>query len=226
MTVSGVIVDVILFCLLAGSAILGYRKGLAQVMFSICSTIVAIILVFILYGPVTNYIVHNTKVSQTLENSLEEKFEELFQKEEHELAEQWKEKDNISSILEIFVGDEVEHLVEDTKDTAIQYISAEITRKIVSVVVFFGLFTVIRLLLLFLKNYVDLLTSLPIIRTLNRSGGMIYGIIKGFLIIYMIFAIISLILPIIDNTVMITAIENAMIGSKMFHHNIILNIIF
>ena len=129
-------------------------------------------------------------------------------------------------ILKVFIGDEMGDLVHETTDSMLEYLSIQVSHKIISVIVFFALFSIIRLVLYVLRNYVELVANLPIIRMFNGSGGMIYGVIKGFLLIYVIFAILSLILPIVGNTIIISAIQNAPIGSKMFEHNIILNLIF
>lgn len=223
---SGIIVDIILFFIIAGNAVLGYRRGLAGVIFNICSTIVAIVLVLIFYKPTTNYVMNHTKLAENTQNVFEEKLQYLFEKENVGNTEQLQKNDDITNLFNVFIGDEMGSIIQETTDSVTQYLSQQITYKIISVLVFFVLFAVIRLLLYVLKNYVELVANLPIIRVLNGSGGMIYGIIKGFLVIYGLFAILSLLLPIIGNNIIITAIQSALIGSKMFNHNIILNLIF
>ncbi len=226
LSLSGIIVDIILFIIIVGNAVWGYKRGIAHVVFNICSSLIAIILVFILYKPVTNYIVNQTKIGQNLENACEEKLQVLFEKDDVETTEQLQESESMNGILKIFVGDEITDMVEETKESLLTYLSIQIAHKIVSVIVFFALFTIVRIALYLLKSYIDLLANLPIIRIFNKSGGMIYGTIKGFLIIYAVFAIISLILPMNNNAVIATAIQDSLIGSKMFNHNIILNLIF
>lgn len=224
-SISGIIVDIILFFIIAGNAVMGYRRGLARVIFNICSTIIAIILVLILYRPVTNYVLNNTQASQKLENIFEENLKYLFSKGSSEVSDK-VEDNNISSMLNVFIGDEMGNLIQETTDSVAKYLSVQLSHKVISVFVFFALFAIIRLLLYIVKNYIELVANLPIVRVFNGSGGMIYGIIRGFLIIYTTFAIISVFIPIIGNTIIITAIQNAPIGSKMFNNNIILNLIF
>ena len=62
---------------------------------------------------------------------------------------------------------------------------------------FLILFMLSRFLLLFIKFAAELVANLPIIKMFNKSGGLIYGIVKGFLMVYLILAIFSLISPII-----------------------------
>ena len=128
--------------------------------------------------------------------------------------------------IDIFLGEEVGQMIETASGDLVASVSNEISYKIISGVVFLVLFAVIRLALYVLKNYVDFLANLPFIRLINSSGGMIYGVIKGFLLVYVILAIISLMMPMISDTIVIQAINEAFIGSKMFKFNIILNVIF
>lgn len=224
--ISGIIVDIILFFIIAGNAVLGYKRGLVRVIFNICSSVVAIIFVLILYKPTTNYIINNTTASQKLESVFAENLQYLFEKDNVENAEQVQNSEEMSNILNVFIGDEMGDLINETKDSVVQYVSMQISHKVISVIVFFALFAIIRLLLYVLRSYIEMVANLPIIRVVNGSGGMIYGILKGFLIIYVFFAIISLIMPTITETGFITVIQNAPIGGKMFNNNVILNLIF
>lgn len=223
---SGIIVDIILFLIVAGNAVFGYKKGLAGVIFNICSTIVAIILVFILYKPATNYIINHTKTAEKLEAIFEEKLQGVFENKNRETTEQLPENSNINSMIEIFIGENTENRIEDATDNIINDVAVQISHKIISVMVFFMLFTAIRLGLYVLRNSVEWIANLPIIGTINHSGGMIYGVIKGFLVVYILLAILSVILPVVNSTSLIAMIQSAPIGSKMFQNNIILNVIF
>ncbi len=223
MTVLGIVVDVILFIIIEGNAVAGYKMGITRVIFNIFSSLIAIILVFILYKPVSNYIFENTKMAQNLENAIVENLSGLLENEE-KTAETTNEKAN--NMLAMFLEKDINEMVQNTTDSIVANASRQIAYKIVSGAVFLILFAVIRLALYLLKNYADFLANLPFIRVINSSGGMIYGVIKGFLLVYVVFAIISFMMPMIGDTVIVQAINEAWIGSKMFQSNIILNVIF
>lgn len=235
----GIIVDVILFIILAGNAVAGYKMGLAKVVFNILSTIVAIILVFILYRPVSNYVFNNTQMAQNLKSTLTENLGGLLIQEN--MVPQ-KEDNSMNDILNVFMGEDmnqmienatnvsigenVNQMVQNTTEDMVAKVSGEIAYKIVSAVVFLGLFAIIRVLLSILKNSVDFLANLPFIRVINRSGGMVYGVVKGFLLVYVILAVLSLMAPMISDTVVLQAVDQSWVASKMFYHNILLNVIF
>ncbi len=239
----GIIVDVILFIILAGNAVAGYKMGLAKVVFNILSTIVAIILVFILYRPVSNYVFNNTQMAQSLKSTLTENLSGLLIKETNESMMMQKEDDNaMNDILSVFMGEDmnrmienatnvsigenVNQMVQNTTEDMVAKVSGEIAYKIVSAIVFLGLFAIIRVLLSILRNSVDFLANLPFIRVINSSGGMVYGVVKGFLLVYVILAVLSLMAPMISDTVVLQAVDQSWVASKMFYHNILLNVIF
>ena len=227
MTILGIIVDVILFLVIAGNAVAGYKMGLTRVVFNIFSSLIAIILVFILYKPISNYIYHNTKIGQNIEITIQEKLSGfLIEKTKEQNGAAMQKENTKNDTIDIFLGEEVGQMIETASGDLVASVSNEISYKIISGVVFLVLFAVIRLALYVLKNYVDFLANLPFIRLINSSGGMIYGVIKGFLLVYVILAIISLMMPMISDTIVIQAINEAFIGSKMFKSNIILNVIF
>ena len=164
---AGIVVDIILFFIVAGNAAIGYRRGLARVVFNICSSFVAIILVFILYKPTTNFVINNTKLSQKMEMAFQENLQYLFRTNEKQTSEK---NNNLINALNVFIGDEMGNLIQDTTDSVVKYASVQISHKIISVVVFFALFAIIRLALYTLRNYVELIGDLPIIRVFNGSG--------------------------------------------------------
>ena len=227
MSSGGIIVDVILFIIILGNAVLCYRKGLVGLVFSVCSSIIAIVLVFLLYKPATTLIIQYTPIDDNLKSAIEEKLADVFETGTEQVTQEVAPKDEKTNrLMEIFVGDQISSIINNTKGNMVEYVSMEITEKIVGILAFLILFVVIKLVLFVAKVYIEAIADLPIIKTLNHSGGMVYGVVRGFFICYVIFAIISLLMPVIDGTAVSTAIENSFIGARMFNNNILLNLIF
>ena len=73
----GIVIDIVVIAILVLNIIIGYKKGLINVVFNILAFFIAIIITFILYKPVSNFIINNTeiddKIKQTIiENSKKE----------------------------------------------------------------------------------------------------------------------------------------------------------
>ena len=88
------------------------------------------------------------------------------------------------------------------------------------------LFVITRLLLLLAKTLLEAVSELPIIKQFNEAGGIIYGVIRGILLIYVILAIISLILPMIEKNEILNAINSTIITKILYNNNLILMIFF
>ena len=225
-TIGGIIIDVMILILIIGNASMGYRKGLVRVAFKLLSSIIAFILVMILYKPTTNFIMNNTSIPNSIETTIAEKVEILFQNGATQAVQQMPEENSMMSMLKVFIGNDIGNVVEQATTDIVQTVTHEITYKIISTVVFFALFAVVRLILYVLRGYMEWIADLPILDVINATGGMIYGVVRGFFIVYIGLAIVSLFMPIFGDTVILSAIESALIGSKMFNNNILLNVIF
>ena len=234
LSVNGILVDIVLIIILMGNSAIGYRKGLIKIAFNLLSSIIAIIFVFVFCKPTTNYIMDHTQIPNSIESAISEKVEIIVQNGVAQAENQIQgqvDKDvqnsaDIMNILKIFIGDELGTIMQQASNNIVQTLSHEITYKIISIVVFFGLFAIIRLLLFILRGYMEWVADLPFLDIINSAGGMIYGVISGIFLIYMVLAIISLLMPVYGNTSIVIAIQESILGSRMFNNNILLGMIF
>lgn len=219
----GILVDLVIISILISNIFLGYRKGLVAVIFKIIAFIISLAVVFILYKPVANSIMKNTLLDEKLETAIEENLLGTTLKDGQLLkVEDTNVSEGVVNVINSFV---TEALNEKAVD-AVEYASSSLSAMIIKTGTFFVLYIVTRFLLLFVRFAVELLANLPIIKTFNKSGGLIYGVIKGFLIAYAMLAVFSLISPLISDVGIIKAIDDSIIGSRMYNNNMILNLIF
>lgn len=222
----GIIVDLVLLIIIVGNIIIGYKQGLVKILFNMFSSIIAIIFVFILYKPTTNFIMSYTHIPNSVETAISDKVQILLQNGIESQTNEISEGSSMMGILKSYIGDEMGTMVEQTTENIAKTLSHEITYKIISVFSFIILFAIIRLFLFALRNYIIWVAELPLINVLNGFGGVIYGVIKGVLLVYVGLAVVSLLLPIYGDTSIVTAIRASHLGSIMFNNNILLNLIF
>lgn len=215
-------IDLILIGLIALSTFLGYKKGLIGVAFKILSFIIAIVITLILYRPIANYIVNNTSIAKTIENAITEKLSST-QIEEGKINEQ---STDLPNIIVNYINGEITNTVNKTKDAVVQTVSKELTISAINLIVMVVLFVITRLLLLLAKTLLEAVSELPIIKQFNEAGGIIYGIARGILLIYVILALISLVLPMIGKNEILNAINSTIITKILYNNNLILMIFF
>ena len=118
-----------------------------------------------------------------------------------------------------------EEAKKEGSENITRYVSDEISYIVVSAIVILGIFIFARVVSLLLKFVLEVIVSLPIFGTVNKIGGIAYGVIRAFLIVYIVLAIISLLSPTLANTEIISMIKSSHIGSIFYNDNVILNFI-
>lgn len=221
----GILVDLVIVSIIISNTFWGYRKGLVSVVFKIITFLVSLIIVFVLYKPVSESIIKNTELDEKLAIALADNLTGATIKEDSNevfVAEESTVSKGMEELIQSFVN---EALNESPLDP-VAYVSEKVSVFMIQTGTFLVLFMLSRFILLFVRFAAELIANLPIIKMFNKSGGLIYGVLKGFFIVYLILAIFSLISPIIYEFGIIQAIQDSALGRGMFDNNLILNIFF
>ena len=116
--------------------------------------------------------------------------------------------------------------VNEAKEVAIENTAQSVTNLIVNAGVWIAVFIIARILLIFIRFITALIAKLPVIKQFDKLGGILYGILEAFVILYVLLAIISFIAPMINNAEFIDALNKSFIGSMLYNNNILLKILF
>lgn len=213
----GIILDIILLIIMLLSLFFGYKKGLIGVAFNLCAFFVALIVTWILYMPITNLVIDNTEFDDSIKNMIVEKG--VIKAQENEV----KEEENI---VNKYVQQYVTTPVTNTTNDVIEETAKVVSEKVVAIGVAIVLFIVIRIALILLKFVAETIAKLPIIKQFNKAGGLIYGAIRGMVIIYIVLAIMFLVMSINNSGMIANIINSSLISRYLYENNLILNIIF
>lgn len=211
----GIVLDLILLATLALSIFFGYKKGLIGVAFNLCAFLVAIIVTWILYNPVTNIVINNTEIDDGIKNAIIEKG---VIKQDEKKQEENKVNEYIGQYITTPITDATNNVVEETAKV--------ISEKIVAIGVAIVLFIVVRIALILLKFVAEAIAKLPIIKQCNKAGGLVYGAIRGMFVIYTFLAILFLVMSVNNSGTIANMINSSIISKVLYENNLILNIIF
>ena len=201
-----VIIAIILFCLYSG-----YKKGFIGLAFSIVSFIVAILIALILFVPISSFVIDNTEFDDNIRNAIVNNFNT---EEETENGE--------SNFITSYINEQI----DEAKGKTLDVVSTEISELCIKGIVFIALFIVARIVLIFVKAIANLIAKLPILSQFNKLGGIIFGLLKGFVITYGILAILLLVSPMFNEAKFFKELNNSFIGGMMYNNNIIVKMIF
>jgi uncharacterized membrane protein required for colicin V production len=233
-----IIVDLIILAIFAICLGLGFKKGLTGSLLKIISFILALVIAFLLFKPVSNFIVDHTNWDETLEQAIrqtliEENSQENNQEENIEIQngegkeaqignEEKVKKQSMSEVMIDYINETIENAGTEAKNTIVDATARNVAVTIINVGVLIVLFVVSRIILVFIKGLTQLITKLPIIKQFDKLGGILYGLLEAFIIIYVILAILSFVSPMISQTGILQAIENSFLGSIMYNNNLLL----
>ena len=212
----GIILDVIIVAIIALNVYLCYKKGLVNLAVGLIAVVAAIILSVLFYKPVTNFIVENTGFDEALGNTIIEL-----------LVPEGVDPSQVKfvGILSYFQT-EVENAVNGTDNNVVYNTAGVMAQKIIGLIVFIGIFTIVRVALFALTFVADAITSLPILKQLDDVGGILYGLIKALLIIYLVLTIVSLIVSFTASTAISDVITSSYITKFFYNNNVLLNLVF
>lgn len=196
------LIDLILIAIIALFTFIGYKKGLIKVAFSLVSFILAIVVSVILYKPVSNFIINYTPIDDNIEATISERLESPDTTD--------VETENI-----------VSNYYNNIKNASTSVIADGISKTIINIACMIIVFVIAKIILLFFRFAGDLIAKLPLIKQFNSAGGFIYGLLKGFIIIYLLLALIAIISPVVDINNIISIINSSIITNIMYNNNII-----
>ena len=87
-------------------------------------------------------------------------------------------------------------MIENAKTEATNSIANQISEKISVLVInlctWLIILVITKLILLLFKTVLNAIANLPFLKQINKTGGLIFGFLKGLLIIYVVLAILFL----------------------------------
>lgn len=217
--------DILVACVFVISVLAGLRKGFTLLVFNLIAWLVTIILVLTLCKPVTNMVYEKTEIdeffAEHIESTIGDFIEEQLENSEHINT----GKTNIARPI----ADKINGYIDETKENSVNHISSYIAEKlayvVVSALVVIVLCIVIRIAAIFLKAILWFITELPFIHAIDKVGGIAYGILRAYIIVYLILGVLSLLSPLIANTGIIACINNSKVCSYFYNNNVFLKIL-
>lgn len=215
----GIIVDLIIIGIILLFIGVGLKKGLAGSLIKLLSFAIALIVAVALYKPVSNAIMKNTQIDENIEQAIIATF---GSEENSSEAGQTEMPNNIVENI----NKEIKNATNEARNQIVENTSKNISNTIINIGSGLGIYIIARFILFIIGIFVNQVTNLPILKQVDKIGGIAYGAIEGIAIVYVILAIISLFAVVQPENVIVEGILKSSIGSMLYNNNLILNILF
>lgn len=212
MVLMGIFADIIIVAILALNIIMGYKKGLVNVVFNIFAFLIAIVVTFMVYKPISEIIIKNTDIYDNIKSAIIKN---------NEVSQEKNNKEN--SNIQKYIQDTIQDTTEEAKAHAMEIASENIAIKVVEIITGIIIFILTRIILIVLRFLTETIASLPLIKQLNEVGGIFYGFARGLIIIYVILTILFFVISINENGKVANIINSSYITKFLYDNNIIVN---
>ena len=207
----GILVDIIVIAIIALSVFLGYRKGLIALAIKLFAVIIALVATLILYKPISALIINNTSLDETIQNAIIDKVETNNQD-----TEQNNENTNSTE-----PETTVETIANQAKEEILPETAKELSINIINIGVILILYFAIKIALHFVTAIANIIAKIPIIKQFNKLVGIIYVLLRGLLLIYVILIIVSFAGQINPENQLHKYINESLLTKEKYENNII-----
>ena len=174
----------------------GYRKGFFKSAASAIGIVLAVLLTAILYPGVNKLLCQYTVLDDVIEQKIIEKFElpeetkTATRNEEIDTIENLDLPDNAKGWL--IANCNGETFLESGVDNVCSYIAKSLTAMVMRGISYVLTLLVLLLLLHILIMVLDVANYIPIVKSINKAGGAIFGAGQGILIVWIFMGIVTL----------------------------------
>ena len=166
-------------------ALRGWRRGLIMTVFSMFATVIAIAISAQL----------SPQLSRTWQNTafyeiVSERVEMTLFKGQDSQNDGEEGEDNRGVINSLPLPDVVQNVLASNDDA--QYIADSVTGIILNAISFVLVFVGVSIIMRIIIRCLNLLSRLPVIHTMNKMGGMLVGLLKGLILLWLICIVITI----------------------------------
>lgn len=170
----------------------GYRKGFLKMALSMAAMVGTIIVVGILNPYVSRFLMDNTGIYETIQESTAEFVEDIFETQVTTAIN--TRTDEVFAIDHLNLPKAIrEKLIEDNNSVVYEalgvsefeeYISNYLSCMILNAISFIGTLVITRFLVKVVFVMADIIEKLPVIHGMNKTMGVLFGFLQGIVILW------------------------------------------
>lgn len=217
-------VDIIVIIILAISSITGYFQGIILSVFNLAGFILSYIIARLYYPIIAQFILNSQNIYGKIRGFVDKRIYSIFEDKVANI--------NPSPILEGFKlpkslldnisnSPQVNTYASELSDVMLNTLSEALTRIFVDIISLIIAFVIARIAIIFIGRLLDRFAELPLLKQFNKLFGFGFGLIKGVLIILIIFTILTPFISISQNSFLSEGVFNSSIGYILYDNNIL-----
>ncbi|PIE77314.1 MAG: hypothetical protein CSA13_00065 [Clostridiales bacterium] len=183
------IIDIVILGFMAFHLIIGYIKGAVKSLFDLLGYIFAAIVTYLFYAPVKKVLIDVTPLDESIAQFVTERLQALGASSV-QAAVSTADLNAMSKLpLPEDVKVAIERFLTDSVSSVSQNVTTEVTNFLMTLVAVIGIFLITLIAVKLIASMLDIIAQLPVVSTFNKVGGVLFGAIKGYIIVSLLFLI-------------------------------------
>ncbi len=219
------------------TGVIGYYKGLIKTVLSMATIVVSLMLTSMIAPKVSEILCENETVYSSVYDALNDNLD-LSEVTEALAAQAGEKLDEAAQaeILEkvgmppvvkeiIIESGNLERFANENSDKFEGYLYSLLTDLIINASSYVVVFIVVSIILAVIASVLNIISKLPVLKSLNRMTGAMLGVVEGFVIVWLFFILVS-VLP--GNEFMEKCnedIQDNVVLTYLYDNNIIMNVV-
>ncbi len=213
-------IDLLVLVLMVLSTYIGYKKGFLKTITGVISIVLSLVLAVTLYPQMETFI-KNTPVYETVYKNVEE-----------HIAPPDVESNKISdygagtlNLPRNFLK-QIQQTANDTQEDIATSIAESTANSSVKIVSMLAVFLLARLAIFLIVMVAGIIKKLPLIGWSDRMLGVLFGFVRGFLIVYLILAVVTVTAQFNSDNFAAKAVKQSEFAKVMYNNNVFLDFIY
>lgn len=218
-------VDICIFTILALNSLIGFNQGFIVSIFNLAGLIISYFIARLFYPVIAQFLLGNQAIYQKLRGSVDKRLYSIFE-----------DKADIFGPLPFLDGlnlpkplidtlsssPKVDSYTSQISQAVIDIMSEAITGILIDVISLIVAFIVARVVLIIIVRMLSIFSKLPVLNQFNKLFGLAFGLIKGILIILIIFIVLTPLISISPNGAIAEGVFGSTLGYYLYDNNLLL----
>lgn len=207
--------DIIIIIIILLTGLGGFHKGFILSAFSLVGTILSLIIANRFYPLISNLLIDHTNFYDWLYDKVYPNIVNIIEGEGIFSLDTLLK---VMKIPQIFIKNNMETI----DYSSIEIITGNITTLLINVIGIIIMFIIANMILSILIRIVNMFFKLPILNSFNKVGGLLFGLIRGILVVFIIYALLTPIISLNPDGLIAIQTTNSTLGNYFYNNNLII----
>lgn len=226
------IIDLVTIGILTAAIVMGKQRGFLKSSYNLLSFVITAVLILTLQQPFCDYLSGSAlgesiraKVSEQVVGSAVSDMPEIEGSDDAETAIKVGEVMGLPSFMMDFLDEKLKkqtEAIETMKNDALSTLSDAVTELILKIISILLLFILVRVCVFLLLHILNIIFRMPVLKSINSILGIAIGTVNGLIIIYIVCAVVTLLIPTDSVSSIVNMIDSTLITKYFYHNNLLI----